>query len=146
MRAEPRGRPSTPPSDLPAPYRSPWKRLGEDLEAVGADLVLRGRELWRRNGEGNLWRPPFWPRTVAASFWPLVLAAVLVVGLVVGLGSRRGAPPPVPGAEGERAGASAEPAPSLEPEEPLLPPPGIAPPSTDTRSNSGEAEPATGDL
>lgn len=129
MRAEPRGRPNPPSSDLPAPYRSPWKRLGADLEAVGADLVLRARELWRRNGQGSLWRPPFWPRSAAAAFWPLVLMAVLVLaGLVVGLVFRRGAPPPVPAAEVEGTGSIAETAPSFpsfEPEEPPLPPPTV---------------------
>jgi hypothetical protein len=87
VRAEPDGRRITPPSGLPAPYRSPWKRLAADLEAVGADLVLRARELRRRNGEGSLWRPGFWPSSWAAWFWPLILLAALVlaaggVGLV----------------------------------------------------------------
>ena len=130
MRAEPRGRSNPPSSDLPAPYRSPWKRLGADLEAVGADLVLRAREFWRRNGEGSLWRPPFWPRSAAAAFWPLVLAAVLVLAvLVVRLGFRREPQPPVPAAAVERAGPAAEPAPVPEVENPTLPTPSIDPPS-----------------
>jgi len=147
VRAEPRGRSNPPSSDLPVPYRSPWKRLGADLEAVGADLVLRARELWRRNGEGSLWRPPFWPRSAAAAFWPLVLAAVLVLAvLVVGRGFRRAPPPPVPAAEVERTGPIAETAPPFEPEEPSLPPPSIATPTFATPNVTAEGEPAPATL
>ena len=129
MRAEPRGRSNPPSTDLPAPYRSPWKRLGEDLEAVGADLGLRARELWRRNGEGSLWRPPVWPRSAAPAFWPLVLVAILVLAvLVVRLGFRR-EPPPVPAAAVERTGPISETAPSFEPAAPPPPPPSIATPT-----------------
>ena len=63
------------PAPLPAPYRNPWLVLGEDVRAVLADAQLRLRELWRRNGEGGLWRPGWWPRDLAALFWPIALAA-----------------------------------------------------------------------
>jgi hypothetical protein len=66
-------------SNLPAPYRNPWLSLAEALAAVAADSRLRLRELWRRNGEGDLRRPGWWPRDLAPVFWPLLLAAVLVL-------------------------------------------------------------------
>ncbi|MEB3333624.1 MAG: hypothetical protein VKP70_01420 [Cyanobacteriota bacterium] len=69
---------------LPAPYAPPWKRLGEDLVATAAWLGLKARELWRRNGEGTLPVPGFWPRRWAGLFWPLVVALVLGGGLALG--------------------------------------------------------------
>jgi len=109
---------------------------------VGADLLLRARELWRRNGEGSLWVPPVWPRSVAAAFWPLVLVAVLVLaGLALGLGSRRVPQPAAPAAELESAAPEAESVPSRQPEEPSLLSPSIATPSPGV-----EAEPETGNL
>ena len=66
-------------SNLPAPYRTPWRSLAEALAAVVADSRLRLRELWRRNGEGDLRRPGWWPRDLAPLFWPLLMAAVLVL-------------------------------------------------------------------
>lgn len=62
---------------LPAPYAPPWKRLGEDLVVMLAWLLLKFRELSRRNREGSLPLPAFWPRRGAQLFWPLVLAASL---------------------------------------------------------------------
>ncbi len=70
-------------SDLPAPYNSPWKALGQDLKAVSADVRLRSQEIWRRNREGDLSVPAFWPEQWAALFWPALLGfslAVLVLG------------------------------------------------------------------
>jgi hypothetical protein len=69
--------------DLPASYRNPWQTLGENLQAVVADTRLRCRELWRRNGQGTLWRPSWWPADLAPLFWPLLLA--LALGLLVAL-------------------------------------------------------------
>ena len=69
--------------DLPASYRNPWQTLGENLQAVVADTRLRGRELWRRNGQGTLWRPSWWPGDLAPLFWPLLLA--LATALLLGL-------------------------------------------------------------
>ena len=75
--------PSDSDSSLPAPYNSPWKALGQDLRAVIADLRLRSQELWRRNREGDLSVPAFWPEPFAALFWPVLLGfglAVLILG------------------------------------------------------------------
>jgi hypothetical protein len=75
--------PVPPPTDLPAPYASPWGRLGGALRAVVASLRLKLRELWRRNGEGDLSVPGFWPQGLAPLFWPLVLAALLALALTL---------------------------------------------------------------
>ncbi len=89
------GRGSSP--NLPAPWQNPWGLLWRDLGAVLASLGLGLRELWRRNGEGSLWRPGIWPRGGAALFWPLLVVA-LVLLLVLGgrplLAARR--PTPLP--------------------------------------------------
>jgi hypothetical protein len=83
--------PSQPPSeqpdlhDLPATYRNPWTTLGENLEAVAADSRLRLQELVRRNGQGSLWRPRWWPVDLAPLFWPLVLALALALLLWLGV-------------------------------------------------------------
>lgn len=71
--------PEPPSSDLPATYRNPWQTLGENLQAVVADARLRARELWRRNGQGTLGRPSWWPADLAPLFWPLLLAAALAL-------------------------------------------------------------------
>lgn len=82
---------------LPAPWQNPWGLLWRDLGAVLASLGLGLRELWRRNGEGSLWRPAFWPQGGAKLFWPFLVVA-LVVLLVLGgrplLAARR--PTPLP--------------------------------------------------
>ena len=83
----PNPEPSQPsgPSDLPASYRNPWLTLGESVQAVLADTRLRTQELWRRNGEGDIWRPGWWPRDVAPLFWPLLLALVLTLLVALGM-------------------------------------------------------------
>lgn len=68
-----------PGSNLPAPYVNPWSLLLGDLKAVIASLGLSVRELLRRNRQGSLPRPSFWPQALASLFWPLLL--VLVLGL-----------------------------------------------------------------
>ncbi len=81
---EPSGRPRDlpePGSALPSPYVSPWRLLGDDLRAVAWSLGLRSRELWRRNGSGQLPLPAFWPGALSSLFWPLVLLAVLLLPL-----------------------------------------------------------------
>ena len=105
-----------PASNLPAPYRSPWSLLAADLVAVGADLVLRWRELWRRDRQGQLPCPRFWPASMAASFWPLALVlalALLAAGLWVGArpGASPAAVPPGLNASGPASPGS----PGLEP-------------------------------
>ena len=86
------------PSLLPVPWSSPWKQLRQDLArdlpAVGSASVLRLRELWRRNREGDLSVPGFWPQALSAWFWPLLLAvalSLLSLPLLLGRG-----PTPVP--------------------------------------------------
>ena len=77
------GEPSGNGSGLPAPYRNPWRNLLDDLRAVVADLRLRLWRQWRRNRDGGLWRPPWWPVDLAPLFWPLSLALVLVLALLL---------------------------------------------------------------
>ncbi|MFY8149801.1 MAG: hypothetical protein ACOVNL_11390 [Prochlorococcaceae cyanobacterium] len=64
---------------LPAPYESPWQLLGRDLRALAASARLKVLELRRRNASGELPLPARWPRSLAPLFWPLVLAALLAV-------------------------------------------------------------------
>lgn len=83
----PGGQPSPSP-DLPAPYQDPFAALGNDLRAVVATLRLRLQELWRRNRQGDLSVPGFWPQDLAPLFWPLLLALGLaaLAALPMGLG------------------------------------------------------------
>ncbi len=103
---------------LPAPYRNPWRNLADDLRAVVADLRLRLQELWRRNGQGTLWRPAWWPADLAPLFWPLLLVLMLVLvgvasaGAVVALWRGDAAP-----AEPAAAPTLVAPEPEAEPEE-----------------------------
>jgi len=50
-----------------------------DLRAALASTVLKLRELVRRNREGDLSVPGFWPQALAAFFWPVLLALGLAV-------------------------------------------------------------------
>jgi hypothetical protein len=68
-----------PGSNLPAPYVNPWSLLLRDLKAVGASLGLSLREVFRRNREGTLPRPPFWPEALRSLFWPLLVVLVLAL-------------------------------------------------------------------
>lgn len=116
---------SGPGSDLPVPYRNPWGLLAADLRAVGASIVLKLRELWRRNGEADLWRPPFWPRSLAVLFWPALLtglAAALVVAMLL-LGRLTPASAPVaPGTSTQPAAPRPAPAEAPSPaDSPSLP-------------------------
>ena len=87
------------PSLLPVPWSSPWKQLRQDLArdlpAVGSASLLRLRELWRRNREGDLSVPGFWPQALSAWFWPLLLAVALSVLSLPLLLSRGTTPKPV---------------------------------------------------
>jgi hypothetical protein len=90
-------------SNLPAPYESPWRQLGRAAAAVLASLRLDLRSLWRRNRDGELTRPAWWPRDLAPLFWPLVLAGALTLLVAVGTGLiqrlQRPPAPPAPVAE-----------------------------------------------
>lgn len=72
----------------PAPYEEPWGRLAFDLRAALASTGLRLRELARRNRQGELSVPGFWPPSLVWLFWPLLLALLLalVVSLVTAVG------------------------------------------------------------
>ena len=72
--------------NLPAPYVSPWREFARNLRSMAADLRLRIQEIWRRNREGDLSVPGFWPQGLVPWFWPLIL--VLLLGLVVLLAGR----------------------------------------------------------
>ena len=115
-----------PGSDLPAPYRSPWRSLAEAISAAAADLRLRLRELIRLNREGQLPLPGFWPESTAALFWPLLLALVLALVLTAGLllRGRPGQPPPRPANPSLPATASTDPRDlPLRPQSPAVPVP-----------------------
>lgn len=75
--------PERPGAPLPAPYQDPFSRLAEDLRAVVASLRLRLREFWRRNRQGDLARPGFWPRDLAPLYWPLLLSCGLLLLVLV---------------------------------------------------------------
>ncbi|MCT0248569.1 hypothetical protein [Synechococcus sp. CS-205] len=68
-------------SELPVVYENPWRALGRDLRAVAASCLLALRRLWRRQWEGDLPVPPFWPRRQATLFWPALLLALLLLTL-----------------------------------------------------------------
>ncbi len=91
MAAEAPQPPSNPGSarDLPAPYQDPYRALGHDLRAVVATLRLRVQELWRRNRQGDLSVPGFWPQDLAPLFWPAVVALVLASLLALPIGVSR---------------------------------------------------------
>ena len=64
--------------------------------------MLRSRELLRRNRQGSLWTPPWWPSDLAPLFWPalaLFLAALLGSALVLLLRVWPSAPDPAAPAE-----------------------------------------------
>lgn len=64
--------------------------MAGDLRAVVASAGLKLRELWRRNREGDLSAPGFWPVSLAPLFWPLLLALGLAVLLALGVSLARG--------------------------------------------------------
>ena len=66
------------PSELPVPYVSPWIEFGRNLRALIADLRLNIQLIWRRNREGDLSVPAFWPSTFTSLFWPLILVLLLL--------------------------------------------------------------------
>lgn len=110
-----------PPAPFPAPYEEPWGRLAGDLRAVVASTGLKLRELWRRNREGDLSVPGFWPSSLASLFWPLLLvlgvAALLAIllGLARGLSTPAVNPPPTPPVSATRTAPAPVAAPSRQP-------------------------------
>ena len=107
--------------NLPAPYVSPWREFARNLRSMAADLRLRLQEVWRRNREGDLSVPGFWPQGLAPWFWPLLL--VLLLGLVLLLPGRftrslAGNPPPDPRAVPSSEIPSAPPSLTAPPVEP----------------------------
>lgn len=119
---------------LPAPYAPPWKRLGEDLLATLAWLRLRARELWRRNREGTLPVPFFWPRQWPQLFWPLAMAGVLFMALAL-------ARPLLNNAASQRVPVALEPPPLAEsqPSEPAIPSPAAPEPALEVGAENPAA-------
>ena len=104
-----------------------------------ADTGLRLRESLRRNSEGSLWRPRWWPVDLAPLFWPLLLALALAALMALGVwlprlrpAATEPAPPSAvapalptvsepPAAEPPAAAVLPEPAPEPAPEAALEP-------------------------
>lgn len=96
-------------SELPVVYESPWRALGRDLRAVAASSMLALRRLWRRQWQGDLPTPPFWPGRQATLFWPaLLLLALLLLGVAGGWAVRHLHPASVESPV-ERGGSGASP-------------------------------------
>lgn len=104
-----------PSHNLPAPYESPWGLLQRDLIAVLASLRLRIQELWRRNGEGDLSVPGFWPQALASLFWPLLLALGLTIVVALPRALPRSPQPSQP-LSSPAESAAAPPRPSASPD------------------------------
>ena len=118
------------PGNLPAPYVSPWLEFARNLQALLADLQLRAQELWRRNGEGDLSVPGFWPRNLASIFWPVVLVLVVAVPLASlrwWQSAHPTLPEPVPGVVARDGFVPDGVLPETVVQEPLLPEPLITP-------------------
>ena len=106
-----------------------------------ADTRLRLRETLRRNGEGSLWRPRWWPADLAPLFWPLLLALTLTLLVALGLGLARLKPAPTP-APAPSPVPAAQPAPEPAPEPAPAPTPEAAPVPAAEPEAMAEAEPA----
>lgn len=119
-------RPAEPPGrDLPAPYENPWHLLGRDIRALLATGRLRVWELSRRNREGDLPIPRFWPRALGAWFWPLLLILALAVPPGLVRLARPGGPPASPlQADGPAPRSAVTPEPLPAPALPAETPPG----------------------
>lgn len=130
-------------SNLPAEYVDPWLLLRRDLAAVAASTRLRARELWRRNRQADLWRPPIWPEALAPWFWPLLLILLLSLLALVPIGLNRlragapaaAAPPP--------ASAGSVPSPPTQESPPDQGTPGIAARRIAAPQSSPEETPAS---
>ncbi|MFN5162403.1 MAG: hypothetical protein ACK5IA_11080 [Cyanobacteriota bacterium] len=95
-----RSAPDSPGADLPAPYEAPARLLARDLQAVLASGRLKLQELWRRNREGDLPAPRFWPPSLRALFWPLVGVAALALVTALAPFAWRALPSTPPAAPG----------------------------------------------
>jgi hypothetical protein len=146
--------PTPPGRDLPAPYQDPWMLLGRDLRALLATARLRGWELARRNRQGDLAVPAFWPRELRAWFWPLTLALALAVllalvalvpALLRGPSPTVPEPPPASGSPprppSESPAQSPAQSPSASPSEPPAAPPVAPPPPADLSPQEPPAAP-----
>lgn len=140
--------PASPPGrDLPAPYQDPWMLLGRDLRALLATARLRCWELARRNRQGDLAVPGFWPRGLRAWFWPLalVLALALLLALAVLL-PHRSTPlvqsPPASGSAARPPSVSAPESPSHSPPAPPAPPAELPAQESMPAAEPPQAEPA----
>jgi hypothetical protein len=109
---------------------------------VVADTGLRLRESLRRNGEGSLWRPRWWPVDLAPLFWPLLLALALAALMALGVWLPRLRPaatePAPPSAVAPALPTVSEPPAAEPPAAAVLPEPAREP-ATDAESL--EAEP-----
>jgi hypothetical protein len=113
-----------PGSELPVIYESPWRALGRDLRAVVASLRLGARQLWRRQWQGDLPVPGFWPPGQAVWFWPLLVLLVLVLLVPVSASLVSSGLGVSPGAETAMEPPQIPPAPAQKPAPPeLLEPP-----------------------
>jgi hypothetical protein len=132
--------------DLPATYRNPWSTLGDNLWAVVADTRLRVQEVVRRNGQGSLWRPSWWPADLAPLFWPLLLALGLTLVVLLGLQGasalRRLTPPVSPAIRSAAIEAGPAEAPEADepPPEPLALEPPLMPEAPPAPSPDGVGE------
>ncbi len=107
-----------------------------------ADTGLRLRESLRRNGEGSLWRPRWWPVDLAPLFWPLLLALALAALMALGVWLPRlrpaATPPAPPSAVASALPTVSEPPAAEPPAAAVLPEPA---PEPATDAESLEAEP-----
>ena len=90
---------------------------------------MRGRELWRRNRQGTLPSPAWWPADLAPLFWPaLTLLLVAVLASVLTLLVRVWPHAPNPGESAAPVAAVEDAFPLLPAPTPISEPPAVAPP------------------
>ena len=64
--------------ELPALYVNPWVALVRDIKSILSDLLLRFRELIRRNNQGLLPMPNFVKPTIKPFVFPTLLLTLLI--------------------------------------------------------------------
>ena len=90
---------------------------------------MRGRELWRRNRQGTLPSPAWWPADLAPLFWPvLTLLLVAVLASMLTLLVRVWPHAPNPGESAAPVAAVEDASPLLPAPTPISEPPAVAPP------------------